>query len=131
MKLDLSSTFVVLEPDQSAALIEVTPTVFEELDRRFEGFKGRVLISSFAFDSDWVSWEMHPVGDEVVCLLSGEVTMVLDRDGVEEIFCLREPGSYVVIPKGTWHTARTSVPSKMLFVTPGQGTENKPIHTVQ
>jgi mannose-6-phosphate isomerase-like protein (cupin superfamily) len=131
MKLDLSSTFVVLEPDQSAALIEVTPTVFEELDRRFDGFKGRVLISSFSFDSDWVSWEMHPVGDEVVCLLSGDVTMVLDRHGVEEAICLREPGSYIVVPKGTWHTARTSVPSKMLFVTPGQGTENKPIETMQ
>jgi mannose-6-phosphate isomerase-like protein (cupin superfamily) len=130
-KFDLNSTFVVLQPDQSTALIEVTPTVFEELDRRFDGFRGRVLISSFSFDSDWVTWEMHPVGDEVVCLLTGDVTMVLDRQGVEETVRLREPGTYIVIPKGTWHTARTSVPSKMLFVTPGQGTENKPIHTMQ
>jgi mannose-6-phosphate isomerase-like protein (cupin superfamily) len=131
MSLDLASTFVVFQPDLSTALIEVGPTVFEELDRRFDGFRGRVLISSFSFDSDWSTWEMHPVGDEVVCLLSGEVTMVLDRDGVEEAICLREPGSYIVVPKGTWHTARTSVPSKMLFVTPGQGTENKPIQTMQ
>ena len=92
MKLDLASTFVVLQPDHSTALIEVTPTLFDELDRRFDGFRGRVLISSFSFDSDWPAWEMH-----------------------------------VVVPKGTWHTARTSVPTKMLFVTPGQGTENKPV----
>jgi mannose-6-phosphate isomerase-like protein (cupin superfamily) len=127
MKRDLSSTFVVLQPDHSTALIEVTPTVFEELDRRFDGFRGRVLISSFRFDSDWVSWEMHPVGDEVVCLLSGEVTLVLERLGVEEAVHLREPGAYVVIPKGIWHTARTSVATKMLFVTPGEGTKNKAI----
>jgi mannose-6-phosphate isomerase-like protein (cupin superfamily) len=127
MKRDLGETFAVLQPDQSMALIDVTPTVFEELDRRFDGFKGRVLISSFSFDSDWPTWEMHPVGDELVCLLSGDVTMVLARGGAEERIHLRDPGSYVVVPKGTWHTARTSVPTKMLFVTPGQGTENKPI----
>ena len=42
-------------------------------------------------------------------------------------FRLRDPGSYVVVPKGTWHTARTSVPTRMLFMTPGEGTENKPV----
>jgi mannose-6-phosphate isomerase-like protein (cupin superfamily) len=126
MKLDLSTTFVVLQPDQSIARVQATPTVFEELDRRFEGFKGRMLISSFSFESSWSSWERHPAGDEVVCLLSGDVQMVLDRGGVEEVIRLREPGSYVVVPKGTWHTARTSVPTQMLFVTPGEGTETKP-----
>ena len=127
MSLDLASTFVVLQPDLSTELIEVRPTVFEELDRRFDGFRGRVLISSFTFESDWPTWEMHPVGDEVVCLLSGEATLVIDRGEVKEMVRLRVPGSYVVIPKGTWHTARTSVPTKMLFVTPGEGTENKPL----
>jgi mannose-6-phosphate isomerase-like protein (cupin superfamily) len=128
MSLDLASTFVVLQPDLSTELIEVRPTVFEELDRRFDGFRGRVLISSFSFDTDWTTWEMHPVGDEVVCLLSGEATLVLDRGGdVKEMARLRTPGSYVVIPKGTWHTARTTVPTKMLFVTPGEGTENRPL----
>ena len=131
MKLDLDSTFVVLQPDQSTALIEVTPTLFEELDQRFDGFRGRVLVSSFSFDSDWPTWEMHPVGDEVVCLLSGRVSMVLDRGGHHEIADLVQPGAFVVVPKGTWHTARTSVRSKMLFVTPGQGTENKPIQGYQ
>jgi hypothetical protein len=53
--------------------------------------------------------------------------MVLDRDGMEEVTHLRDSGSYVVIPKGTWHTARTSVATKMLFITPGEGTENKVI----
>jgi hypothetical protein len=40
---------------------------------------------------------------------------------------LRDAGSYVVVPKGVWHTARTSVATRMLFVTPGEGTENRPI----
>ena len=85
----------------------------------------RKLISSYGFDADWPTWELHPAGDEVACLLSGEVEMVLDRTGVEETTRLNEPGAYVVVPKGTWHTARTRVPTTMLFVTPGQDTQNK------
>jgi len=125
--LDLLSTFVVMHPDRSATPIDVTPSIYQELDERFDGFRGRVLISCFAFDSDWSSWERHPAGDEIVCLLSGSVTMALDRDGVEEVFQLHDTGSYVVVPKGTWHTARTTVATRMLFVTPGEGTENKPL----
>ena len=123
--LDLASTFVVIEPHHSAIAVAVTPGIYQELDARFDQFKGRLLVSSFSFDSDWSSWEAHPEGDEVVCLLSGDVLMVLDRDGVEEIVHLRDPGAFVIVPKGTWHTARTSTPTKLLFVTPGEGTLNK------
>ena len=127
MKHDLASTFVVLQPDRRAALIQNSPEVFEELDRRFSGFKGHVLIATFAFDADWTTWERHPAGDELVCLLSGSATLVLDRDGARETIELQKTGEYVLVPKGAWHTARTNVPTNMLFVTPGEGTENKPV----
>ena len=122
LKHDLATTFVVLQPDQSAVPVEVTPAVYDELERRFGGFKGRVLVSSFRFDSDWPTWERHPAGDELVCLLSGGATLILEGLGTTE---LSEPGSFVLVPKGTWHTARTSVPTRMLFVTPGEGTEHR------
>jgi len=124
---NLASTFVVVEPHHAAIPVAVTPTIYEELDKRFDQFKGRLLVSCFSFDSDWPSWEIHPAGDEIVCLLSGDVHLVLDRNGIEEIVHLRDPGSFVIVPKGTWHTARTSVPTTMLFVTPGEGTQNKPL----
>ena len=124
---NLASTFVVLEPDHAAIPVDVTPTVFEELDRRFDGFAGRLLVSSFSFDKDWDSWEQHPAGDEIVCLLSGEATLVLDRAGVTESIRLTTPGAFVIVPKGVWHTARTTVATSMAFVTPGMGTRNKPV----
>jgi len=127
MKHDLASTFVVLQPNQRGALVENSPGVFEELDRRFSGFKGHVLVATFSFDADWTTWERHPAGDELVCLLSGSATLVLDRDGARETIELQKPGEYVLVPKGAWHTARTHVPTNMLFVTPGEGTENKPV----
>jgi mannose-6-phosphate isomerase-like protein (cupin superfamily) len=125
-KLDLATTFVVMGPDQSATPVAFTPTLFEELDAQFDGFNGSLLVASFNFDADWPTWEMHPAGDELVCLLGGSATLVLDRGGVEETHDLDHAGAFVIVPKGTWHTARTSVPTKMLFVTPGAGTQNKP-----
>jgi quercetin dioxygenase-like cupin family protein len=123
--MNLASTFVVLHPNQSATPVEVTPTVYEELDRRFDGFKGRLLVSCYSFDADWPVWERHPAGDEIVCLLSGRARLVLE--GATAPVELRDPGAFIIVPKGIWHTAQTSVPTKMLFVTPGAGTENKPV----
>ncbi len=121
--LDLAATFIVLQPDRSALPVGVTPTLWQELDQRFEGFKGRRLVSCLCFDSDWDVWEMHPAGDEVVCLLSGRASLEIEGRGI--VAELSEPGSYLIVPRGTWHTAHTSVPTKMLFITPGEGTKNK------
>ena len=38
---------------------------------------------------------------------------------------LDTPGSFVVVPKNTWNTAKVHAPTTMLFVTPGEGTENR------
>jgi mannose-6-phosphate isomerase-like protein (cupin superfamily) len=123
--MNLASTFVVLEPDQSATPVAVTPDVFEELGRRFGDFKGRVLISCFSFESDWASWERHPAGDEIVCLLCGRARFVFE--GGEPPVELSETGAFAIVPKGVWHTAKTSVPTKMLFITPGAGTEHRSV----
>jgi mannose-6-phosphate isomerase-like protein (cupin superfamily) len=127
MKYEIAKTFAVLRPDLTVAPVDVTPGIYEQLDRDFDNFKGHVLVSTHAFSEDWPTWERHPAGDELVCLLSGEATMVFERDGKETPVRLSEPGSYVLVPRGTWHTARTSVSTTMLFVTPGEGTENRPV----
>jgi hypothetical protein len=69
--MNLASTFVVLQPDQSATPVEVTPT----LERA------------------------RPV-----------------LDGAAAPVELRDAGAF-----------KTSVPTTMLFVTPGAGTEHKPV----
>jgi mannose-6-phosphate isomerase-like protein (cupin superfamily) len=122
MKLD--STFAVIGPDHSVAPVPVTPSIYEELDRRFDAFKGRLLVASYSFDADWPTWEMHPKGDEVVVLMSGAADMILDEAGRHRIVKLATPGEFVIVPKATWHTAKISTPTTMIFVTPGEGTEN-------
>ena len=121
---NLLETYVVLGPDHAASRVDVTPSVFEELDRRFENFRGRLLVARFDFTCDWPTWEIHPHGDEVVTLISGAADMVLELPHGRDTLPLRKPGDFAIVPKGTWHTARISTPTSMLFVTPGEGTGN-------
>lgn len=123
---NLGNTYVVLGPDHSAIGVDVTATIWEELDRRFDCFKGCLLVAKFDFESDWPNWEIHPAGDEVVVLLSGYADMILDRGGRHQVSSLAQPGSFLIVPKATWHTARIATPTSLLFITPGQGTEHKP-----
>jgi mannose-6-phosphate isomerase-like protein (cupin superfamily) len=121
---DLGSTRVVMDPRGTSHLKAVTPAFFEELDAEFGGFANHVLISRFEFAEPWPTWEMHPMGDELVYLLSGDVELVLWLDGRERRLRVDKPGTYVIVPQGAWHTARPRRPTSMLFVTPGQGTRN-------
>jgi hypothetical protein len=127
VKFMLGSTFAVLSPDGAAIPVPVTDTLYEDLDREFDGFSGRYLVSQHSFEEDWPTWEIHPAGDEFVCLLSGAVELVLERDATREISTLEAPMSFVLVPRDTWHTARVKQPSSMLFITPGEGTLNRPL----
>ena len=87
------------------------------------------LMSAFTFSEPWTTWERHPAGEEVVVLLSGAATLVMQESSGERSVVLNSPGDYVLVPQGTWHTARTDVSTTMLFLTPGKGTEHRPAAT--
>jgi len=122
--LNIASTYVRLRNDASVEPLPVDDTFWERLMQgRLGTFHNEYLVTSHTFDADWPTWEMHPNGDEVVCLLSGSVTFVLERtSGIDEVQ-LNEPGAYVIVPKGTWHTARVEGAARMLFITAGEGTQ--------
>jgi mannose-6-phosphate isomerase-like protein (cupin superfamily) len=120
----LATNFIVLDSKQMATEIPVTPGIYEELDAKFEQFKECLLVSEYTFSSDWPSWEMHPKGDETLYLLSGETTLLLYSDGVESQIEFNVPGSFVIIPKGAWHTALVKTNCTILFITPGEDTIN-------
>lgn len=123
--MDIDSTFVVVNKDLEAETVDVSDKLWAEIDERFGDFAGSSLISSFSFEDDWPSWEVHPHGDEFVCLLAGDVEMTLALADGDQTVHLDQPGSFVIVPKGTWHTAKVNAPTRMLFVTPGQDTENR------
>ncbi|HZX81345.1 MAG TPA: cupin domain-containing protein [Lysobacter sp.] len=108
--------------------ISVSETFWSELaeGNHTELDRGQ-LMSAFTFDEPWASWERHPAGEELVMLLSGAAEVVLELPGGENVVALSAVGDYVLVPPNIWHTARTSVPTTMLFLTPGAGTEHRPV----
>ncbi|MEM7220949.1 MAG: cupin [Pseudomonadota bacterium] len=122
---NLDSTALIFRPDNTAATKARTPSFYQELDDEFDGFAGHVLIQKFTFGDAWPTWEMHPEGDEFVYLLDGDTDFVLyNPAGEDAVVRVREPGSYVMVPSGVWHTARPHAQTTLLFVTPGNGTLN-------
>jgi uncharacterized cupin superfamily protein len=127
---DLSQTFVHLGLGSTATLLpdfSWSNEYLERLHARFasDGKEGR-LVCLLPQEATWDTWERHPAGDEIVVLLAGRVDVIQDLDGVEQVVELR-PGHALVNPAGVWHTAQVHEPGSALFITPGEGTEVKPV----
>ena len=123
----METTFVHLGPDGSSVPLQVTQSFWEELSSgKFAYLGPGRLVSQFHCAENWTSWEMHPNGEEFVCLLAGAVDLVLSHDGTESRVALKSQGSFAIVPRGTWHTANVHEPSSMLFITSGEGTEHRP-----
>ena len=100
---------------------------YEDYGRRHgdDGAEGR-LVSLFRFEESWTSWEMHPAGEEVVCVVQGHMTLLQEHaDGSTDSIDLG-PGEYAVNPPGAWHTADADEPVVALFITVGEGTTHRP-----
>lgn len=90
-----------------------------------DGAEGR-LVSMYTFTESWDSWEMHPVGSEVVLCTAGEMTLHQEHaDGTADRVTIRA-GEYAINPPGTWHTADVAGEATAVFITAGLGTEHRP-----
>jgi hypothetical protein len=124
----LSSTYLRLRSDVTIEAIRGDATFWPRLmSGQLGDFHNEYLVTTFEYSADWTHWEMHPLGDEIVCLLSGEALMILERDAVEQHIRLESAGQFVLVPKSTWHTAKVSAPCRMLFITAGEGTQHRPL----
>ena len=127
---DLARTFVHLGRGSTATPLSDFAWSPEYLDAyagafAADGREGR-LVCVIAQDATWDGWERHPAGDEVVVLLSGRVDVVQDLDGADArrgAATRRGDGQ----PANVWHTARVHEPGQALFITPGAGTEHRPL----
>jgi quercetin dioxygenase-like cupin family protein len=89
-----------------------------------DGAEGR-LVSLHTFTESWDSWEMHPVGAELVVCVEGRITLHQEVDGKKHSVELAA-GEAIVNPPGVWHTADVDARATALFVTAGMGTEVRP-----
>lgn len=121
----IENDFVVLSPDKTATLETADSSLYERIESNYAGFEGCELVSCHTFDKDWDSWEIHPHGDELVLLLEGEISFVLELGKELSKIHLDKKGMFLIVPRNTWHTAKTRCKTTVLFITPGQGTEHR------
>jgi len=124
-KFNIHSTYLVLGDSGDTIPISVCDNFFQSLADKFGDFSDKRLVSHFSFDRDWDSWEVHPHGEELVCLLSGQIDFVLEQGESEISIALEEPGDCVLVPRGVWHTAKVHKPCSVLFITPGEATQHR------
>jgi mannose-6-phosphate isomerase-like protein (cupin superfamily) len=121
---DLATTYVQLDDGPQAFRVEVDDEFWATIDRRPE-LRGGRLVGAFHNATDWDVWEMHPAGDEVVCLLTGAVDVVLDEPDGERVVELGA-GQTCIVPRGVWHRAVVREPGDTLHITRGEGTQHRP-----
>lgn len=125
MSLNPQETYVLLGPDGAAQPVPGGERFWNlpeaDLAQCGEGW----LVSEYLFERDWPSWEMHPKADEFVYLLSGDAVLHLEQADGLQVVSLRGCGA-VIVPRGVWHTAKLTQPSRMLHITRGDGTETRP-----
>jgi mannose-6-phosphate isomerase-like protein (cupin superfamily) len=133
--IDLLQNYLLLDPDGTTALLPGGGEFWSQLMsgkpsdpgiRRLLGSPTGRLLSTVQLRATWTNWEMHPAGDELLFMLEGQATFVMElRDGLKEV--VLDAGRLLVVPKGVWHTAKVGEPARMLAITAGAGTEHRPL----
>ena len=90
-----------------------------------DGAEGR-LVTMYRFSENWDSWEMHPLGDEVVLCVSGRMTLHQEQTDGSTASTTIGAGEYAINLPGCWHTADIEGEATALFITAGLGTEHRP-----
>jgi mannose-6-phosphate isomerase-like protein (cupin superfamily) len=121
---ELEKTYLGLDGLGKVTVLPVGPDFWKTVGQNPTA--GGTLVTVSAGDGDWNQWEMHPNGDEVLVLLEGQLTMVLERPDGKNTFDL-SPGATFIVPAGVWHRAVRQKNVRMMFITYGKGTSHKPL----
>lgn len=94
-------------------------------DHADDGRDGR-LVSMYTFTESWDSWEVHPVGHEVVLCVAGRIIVHQETANGDDRTVTLDAGQYAINDPGTWHTADVETSATVVFITAGEGTEHRP-----
>ena len=122
-ELELERTYLSLD-GQGQVHTHPVEGFWETVDRNTDILG--TLVAGFVSTEDWPHWEMHPAGEEVLVLIEGRMTMILDGPGGERRVAMA-PGSTCIVPRGVWHRALVPEVSRFMGITYGAGTTHRPI----
>lgn len=120
-RIDLSCEVVGLDrSDGRARLVEQEPG---RPPRRIDGLTvGAAVLMGDAPHGG----EVHPDGDELLYLVSGAITVVLELPAGDKTVEL-EAAEALIVPQGTWHRIHLRQPGKLVHITPGPDGDHRPL----
>lgn len=121
---DLERTYLSLDGQGRVARHPVDDSFWATVDRNPDLLG--TLVAAYVSTGDWPHWEMHPAGEEVLVLLEGRMTLILDEPAGERRVEMA-PGVTCVVPMGVWHRALVPEASRFLGITYGAGTQHRPL----
>lgn len=87
---------------------------------------GYTVGASFLTQEPPHAGEMHPDGDELLYLVSGQVRVRLELDQQDRDVELTA-GRALVVAQGVWHRIFIEEPGQLVHVTPGPGGRHRPL----
>jgi len=126
MAIDPVSTYLFLTPEGGALPVPGGEAFWSQGSDALAGRPEGWMVSEYVFERDWSHWEMHPEGDELVYVLEGEVTMLLELPSGLQAEQVQGRGM-IRVPRGVWHTAQTASACRLLHLTMGRGTQSRPV----
>ncbi|MGE0800428.1 MAG: cupin domain-containing protein [Lautropia sp.] len=117
---ELDGNLIALGGDNAAAEVpfRIPPDDPAAIDRL-------VGIVDFADDESVHAdhWEIHPDGDEVLCVLAGRLLATVEQPNLPEREVELGEGQALIIPRATWHRLQVLAPGRLLFLTPPGGSD--------
>lgn len=126
MIVDPRTTYLLLEAHGRVRTTAGGDAFWSQPPERLAEFGRGWLVSEFDCTQDWPNWEMHPMADELVYLLAGDATVIVETSAGETKQHVTDRG-LVLVPRGAWHTVKVHAPSRFLHVTLGEGTRHRPV----
>lgn len=124
-KFSLSGMRIHLSDEQRVRSLRANAALWERLksDRGLRA--GRLLGVHTVRTNDDVhasQWERHPNGDEVLCVVSGRIDVVLQEPSGERLIPL-EPQTGFIVPQGVWHRLLVKEPAVLVGVARHEDTQ--------
>ncbi|HEX2561113.1 cupin domain-containing protein [Phenylobacterium sp.] len=122
LKVDLQDRFLVYDEGRGAFTVSKLLDGLSDADDVF-----LIGVSDFSDDASVHAdhWEIHPAGDEILCVLQGRLLATVDQDGAVEAAEIG-PGEALIVPKRSWHRLQVLKPGRLLFFTPTAGVAHRP-----
>jgi mannose-6-phosphate isomerase-like protein (cupin superfamily) len=129
----LNDTFAFLQDGGAAPLIVKDASFWRDLMSKNPTSPGATLVAKgsgwlvgvYSITQDAQAWELHPSGDELLAMLTGEMDVVLELADGEATITL-QAGQACLVPRGTWHRQVVRRPGEYLGATYGKGTQHRP-----